>query len=164
MNAYSYDNQGLFQGPVERQYIEYEKRWGIPANATDKIPPEESGKVAVWNGKDWELKPDNRGLYYKTDNGKQTIINDPLSDISGLTKLVPSDESFPLWDGKKWKLDVKAKNEFDNNIIKQKLIEIDVKLIRPLAEINNPDIDSKEALKILKALEKEKQILRKQLK
>ncbi len=49
----------------------------IPANATTTPPPEVgSGKVAVWDGGDWAVRPDHRGVeYWLADGTHHTIID-----------------------------------------------------------------------------------------
>lgn len=165
MKAYSFDNQGLYTGEVERQYDELDRIWLMPAGATDKTPPVKDGEIAVWNGSKWELKDDNSGIYYDIETGQKIIINSPLDDISKLTKTIPADGIFPVFENGKWANDIIKQKEYDNNIIKSDLIKIDMERIRPLSEINNPDIlDNKIASDKLKALEKRAQELRKQLK
>ena len=67
-----------------------------------------------------------------------------------------------------WIENVITQKEIDidnNNIIKQKLIELDQQRIRPLAEISNLDIKDKDfALKKIQGIEKQAQELRDQLK
>jgi hypothetical protein len=164
MKAYSYDNQGLYNGEVDRQYDELDQCWLMPASATETIPIEQEGKVNVWNGSIWELKDDNRGIYYNTINAMRVVINNPLDEIIGLTKIVPSEETFPLWDGEKWIEDIEKKKTHDNNIIKAELAKIDQERVRPLSEINNPDIiDKSYALAKIQSLEAQAVILRAQL-
>jgi hypothetical protein len=141
MKAYSYDGNGFFQGEVERQFDDLDKRWLMPASATDKKPPEEEGKIAVWNGEDWGLKDDNRGIYYNTETTSEVIVNNPLEDISKLTKLKP--EGIVKWNDSAWIEDTETINKIEAIKIKSQLAEIDIKRIRPLAEIGNKKISDK---------------------
>ena len=141
MKAYSFDSKGLFSGMVDRQYDQLDKCWLMPAGATDKEPFFETGFVPVWNGEFWKLEKDNSGAWYNTDNKQQVILN-PLDDTTGLTKLVPP-EGFYKWSGKQWIKDDDAQKIHDNDTIHQELDDIDRQRVRPLAEINNPDIVDK---------------------
>lgn len=166
MKAYSYNNYGLYQGEVERQYNSIDKIWLMPASATEKIPPLEPGMVAVWNGNEWELKVDNCGIYYDTSTGIEKKINNPLDDISNLTKLKP-EYQFSKWDGSKWIEDVAKKTEYENNIIKANLEIIDKKRIRSVCEYFDPDVTGQEkqdALLMLKSLNTQAKVERAKLK
>lgn len=141
MKAYSYDRNGIYTEPVERQWDTLENRWLLPGNSLGEIPPEEEGKVAVAENGKWILKDDNRGIYYNTENAQEILVNNPLEDISKLTKIKP--EGIVKWDGSAWIEDTVTINKIEASKIKVQLAEIDVKRIRPLAEIGNKKISDK---------------------
>lgn len=161
MIAYSYDGQGLFIGTVKRQYDELDKRWLMPADATDKAPPEEAGKVAAWNSLDWELKPDNCGEYFDTKTAQKVVANSPLADIKNLTKLVPL-YKFNLWDGEKWVEDTEKQKEYDNQKIVAELQKIDTEAIRPLRACIVALLDGKTPDKVDSDMVKAKELLAKE--
>jgi hypothetical protein len=79
----------------------------IPAHATTIEPPNtEENKVAIFNGKLWNVVPDYRGTtYYLTTDGRKVII-DTIGSISQLlTDKAPPDEPY-VWNGNSW--DIKS--------------------------------------------------------
>ena len=68
MNAYKYDNYGVYVGTFPRQKDpKNEDSYLMPANCTDIEPPScESPFVAKWNGNAWEQIEDHRRHLDKT--------------------------------------------------------------------------------------------------
>lgn len=164
------DSQGLYLGEAKRQWDAISKKFMIPSGSVLKDIPSADpgiGKVWVWDGCEWKSKTDNSGIYYRTDNKQEVIINHPLADTTGLTKIKPPDDiKFSVWENDNWTEDKAVKKEYDNKIIEQKLLEIDQKRIRPLSKIVNPDIkekDKKIALDEIRALELQENELRSQI-
>ena len=117
MKIYLFDQQGILigAGMADPSPLESDA-WLIPANATDKEPPAEQGKVAVFNGTEWVLQPDFRKAALWLANGSPYEVG---SDAAGcifhgigmlpvwITSTPPPDK-FMQWDGAAWVLDKAA--------------------------------------------------------
>lgn len=78
----------------------------IPANAVTAAPPIVGvDEVAVWNGEEWEVKPDFRGrVYYdKTTKEKHEITEIGISPDVNWTDVEPID-SEAEWNEDSWKV------------------------------------------------------------
>ena len=85
----------------------------IPANATVEEPPEtREGYVSLWNGSEWVLTEDNRGIIvYDISTKASATVNYTGKIKSGFTKTKPAE--YDIWDSelKSWAEDTGKKTE-----------------------------------------------------
>lgn len=117
MKAYVYDE-------VTREYLFEQDRQPSPleagvffevTNSTGKTPPECTEKeIQVWNGTDWEIKPDYRYTkVWKTVDATQSQITEIGKTLgTEYTDIEPS-VAFPKWDKTVWIVDTIKKAESD---------------------------------------------------
>ncbi|EOZ4422661.1 tail fiber assembly protein [Escherichia coli] len=86
----------------------------MPGHSTDIDPGDEvAGKVAVFNGSNWEQKQDNRGKRVYSTTDKSAVIVDYIGPIhDGYTLITPS-SPYDKWDGTKWVTDTVAEHTAD---------------------------------------------------
>lgn len=82
LTCYRYDEYGAFFRieAVEGERTQHgDVMYRLPFNATIREPPEQEGKVAVfdWKRDLWVLMPDHRGETWKKPNGESVLIQRP---------------------------------------------------------------------------------------
>ena len=78
MIVYSYDEKGFYSGTMTAQESPREPGvYLIPANCTDKKPPETGDRqCVVFENNGWAIKPDYRGVTYWLPDGSEHIIKE----------------------------------------------------------------------------------------
>lgn len=82
----------------------------VPAYASLIPPPEyEEGNIPIFNinSNNWDIIIDNRGIWYKIDNGFEYIIDDPSEQSIGLTRIKPPEiinNQTISWNGSNWEI------------------------------------------------------------
>ncbi|MER1657822.1 tail fiber assembly protein [Enterobacter cloacae] len=82
---------------------------GLPADCTNIAPPDvQEGKVAVFNGKTWELVEDYRNqTLYSKETGERAYITEPGALPSDITTIAPGG-NYMRWNGEGWEKDTEA--------------------------------------------------------
>ena len=119
MIVYSYNEKGVFIGELKPDENPLKKgSFLLPKNATETKPPLfGENEKPVFNGSDWELKPDFVGVKYWLGDGSE-------HEILNVGELLPVE----ALKEKPVKLDRIAE-------IKTRLLEIDSESIRPLRAV-----------------------------
>lgn len=94
-------NNGCFRGSYEAQQDPLEPDKHIaPIHSTDVAPPTNVGlhQVPVFNGTAWQLRPDNRGIWFNA-NREIVQVDDHDADVSALTRDKPPVDDSDLVGG-----------------------------------------------------------------
>ncbi len=137
MKIYHFDEKGLYLGESEADKSPLEKDvYLIPANATDTKPPTAGiNQVAKFDGNQWALIPDFRGIKYWTADHVQ-------HEITEAGQLLPDD--FYLNDPPLTQAEIDAKA---NEQLKAELMQLDLASIRALREYAASQPDAPQIIK-----------------
>lgn len=76
--------------------------WLIPPNCTEIAPPTLSNKeLAIFNGENWDLIPDKRGIYYNITTFDKIENEDPFNEPENSTSIAPPEPQegkFIIWE------------------------------------------------------------------
>ena len=131
MIVYLYNQQNIFTGEYQCQLDPLESEaqgkeiYLKPSQSTELKPIPQDGKITKWDGAKWEYILDITGIYYNTATKQPIRITDLEADLTGLTKLEPS--QYSEWDGTKWVENTIAKTKAE---ALQTLAELDKKVPR----------------------------------
>ena len=132
MQAYLYDNDNFYLGSTTLQESPLEPGVYFDQPNSTRIAPPECGEeeIAIWTNGSWGKAPDYSGkpYYSKIDKSEKRFERGEAFDIN-YTDLVPSPESYVVWQGDKWGIDPVKKSEYDKqqckNTAKGKLAQSD---------------------------------------
>lgn len=122
MQAYLYDNENYYLGSTTLQESPLEPGIYFDQPNSTRIAPLVYGEneIPFWNGS-WEIKPDYSGkpYYSKIDKSEKHYKRGEAFDLN-YTDLVPSPESYIVWQCDKWGIDPIKKSEYDKQQCKDK--------------------------------------------
>jgi len=106
---YSYDESGLYTGPISprlspaRPFIDGQPNYLRPANATDLAPPAlAEGQAAVFDGQTWRVVEDHRGEIAYATATRQPVAIQAVGPVPEGCTLTPPPSRFHTWDGAVW--------------------------------------------------------------
>jgi hypothetical protein len=122
MQAYLYDNENYYLGSTTLQESPLEPGVYFDQPNSTRIAPPSYGEneIPLWNGS-WGIAPDYSGkpYYSKIDKSEKRFERGEAFDIN-YTDLVPSPESYIVWQNDGWKIDAIKKTEYDKSVCKIK--------------------------------------------
>ena len=64
--------------------------WLIPAYATDvSLPDYSAGTIPVFDGTEWKVVTDNRGIWYNTSTSQAYLVTNPQEEQPNSTRIQP---------------------------------------------------------------------------